>query len=120
MKKACFITLTILAAVVVLFFVDKKVCMRQRVIRHQLWEHVGYTNGGDRIRGDFIVIPQNVLFRNNMMILEYPIGHNIQQNDTLILNYQYFDIMKVTDPKTGKTGKYSMKGASWVDYLVGR
>jgi hypothetical protein len=37
--------------------------------------------------------------------------------DTLILKYQYFSTMKVMDPKTGKAGKYSMKGASWFDYF---
>ena len=40
-----------------------------------------------------------------------------KNKDTLILKYEYFSTMKVMDPKTKKTGKYTMKGANWTDYL---
>ena len=118
MKRTHFIILGIIIIIVILFFVDRKVWMRQRVTRHHLWEHVGYPNGGERIRGDFIDIPENVSFHKNMMIFEYSKESDTRQNDTLILRYQYFSVMKITDPKTDKTGKYCMKGASWVDFCI--
>lgn len=119
MKRVYFIILIVLAIILVLFIIDKKVWMKERIFRHELWEHYS----GDRIRGDFILIPDNVSFRKDTMILDYTkngINHvdvHKPANDTLILKYQYFDVMKVVDPKTGEVGKYSMKGASWLNYL---
>lgn len=78
--------------------------MKKRVLRHNLWENTG----GERIRGDFIET-NDVTFKGNKMIFD--------NGDTLILKYQYFSNMKVIDPKTEKTGKYSMKGANWTNYI---
>ncbi len=55
----------------------------------------------------------NIVFKRDTTYYEF----GGKGEDTLILKHQYFSTMTVTDPKTGKTGKYSMKGASWVDYL---
>ena len=52
-------------------------------------------------------------FNGNAMTFDY--GN--QGKDTLVLKYQYFSTMKVMDPKTKKTGKYSMKGANWTNYI---
>ena len=59
-----------------------------------------------------------VSFQYDTVIYEYG-GKGM---DTLILKYQYFSTMKVMDPKTKKTGKYTMKGANWTNYapFIGR
>ena len=59
-----------------------------------------------------------VSFRLDTNIYEH--GGRGRRIDTLILKYQYFNTMKVMDPKTKKTGKYSMKGANWIDYFSGK
>lgn len=63
-------------------------------------------------KGIFISTKDIIIFENDIMIFDS--GKN---KDTLILKYEYFSTMKVMDPKTKKTGKYTMKGANWTDYL---
>lgn len=82
--------------------------MKKRVIAHTIWEHVS----GESIRGDFIDT-KLLIFNRDTMILNY--GN--QDKDTLVLKFQYFNTMKVIDPKTKKVGKYTMKGANWTDYI---
>jgi len=103
-----YILVGILFILLTLYIVDRTVFMKKRVLSHNLWEYTG----GDIIRGDFIDT-RNVIFKRNTMIFDY---FN-QEKDTLILKYQYFSMMKVIDPKTKKSGKYTMKGANWTNYI---
>jgi len=112
MNKIYYVLIGILFVLLITYIVDRKVFMRKRVLRHNLWEHTG----GERIRGDFIETQYVVRFEKDIMIFDYKNG----DTDKLILKYQYFSTMKIIDPKTKKTGKYSMKGANWIDYFLGK
>ena len=79
---------------------------------HNSWKHAG----GERIRGDFIDT-RNFILKGDTMVFDtsnYKYGE--KGMDDLILKWQYFSTMKVMDPKTKKTGKYSMKGVNWTNY----
>ena len=108
MKRKYYILGSILLILIVFYFIDREFFMEKRVLRHNSWEH----ESGQRVRGDFIE-SENVTFKGNTMIFDY--GND--NKDTLIFKYQYFSTMKVMDPKTKKTGKYSMKGANWTNYF---
>ena len=109
MKKRFLIILILSLLLFTYYIVDRKVFMKERVLRYHLWE----SNDLNRdIRGDFITT-QFVTFKKDTMIFNYPEGIK----DTLILKYQYFNTMKIFDPRTGKTGKYTMKGANWVNFI---
>ncbi|MDR2913277.1 MAG: hypothetical protein LBV74_00325 [Tannerella sp.] len=114
MKKRFYIPGLILLIILSLGFVDRILFMKKRVLRHNSWDNdTGkiYDRSRNITRGTLFM--KKKCFEGNMMIFDY----GDQGKDTLILKYQYFSTMKVMDPKTGKTGKYSMKGASWVDYF---
>ncbi|MDR2407165.1 MAG: hypothetical protein LBE13_03510 [Bacteroidales bacterium] len=96
------------------YYIDKKVLMKHRVLQHDLWEF----ESGEKIRkGDFINTSYIIEFNDDTMIFDF--GDNIGK-DTLILVYQYFNTIAVKDPKTQKVGKYTMKGANWINYLFKR
>ena len=108
MKKKYYILGSILLILIISYFVDQEFFMKERVLRHKLWDY----ESGERIRGDFIDT-KYITFNKNMMIFDY----GRRRKDTLILKYQYFSTMKVMDTKTKKTCKYSMKGANWTNYI---
>ncbi len=108
MKIKKYILGSIIILLIVYYYVDRHYLMNKRVLRHHLWENTG----GKRIGGDFIDT-DNLVFHNDTMIFNY--GN--PDKDTLLLEWQYFNIMKIRDPKTGNVGKYAMKGANWINYL---
>lgn len=99
----------LMVALIALYFVDRHVWMKKRVMRHGMWENTG----GEAVRGDFIYTEYIDSFKNDSMIFHY----QYRENDTLIFKWQYFNTMKVKDPKTRKTGLYEMKGRNWMNYL---
>ena len=109
MSKKYYILIGVLFIILMIYLVDREFFMKRRVLQHNLCEHTG----GERIRGDFIDVRNIVRFEKDIMIFDYKNG----DTDKLILKYQYFSTMKVIDPRTKKTGKYSMKGANWTNYI---
>ncbi len=55
-----------------------------------------------------------ISYQRDTAVYEYKGGQGM---DTLIIKCQYFNVMKLQDPKTGKIARYSMKGVGWVHYL---
>ncbi len=103
MKKKYFTLGSIIIILLIYYYVDRAFLMKKRTLRHNIWEHVD----GEKIRGDFIDT-RGLIFNGDTMIFDY--GN--QGKDTLILNYQYLKTMKMTNPKTNNTCKYTKKGAS--------
>lgn len=95
----------------VYYFVDKEFFIKKRVTRHEMWDY----ESGYHFR-DFLHTNEIISFKGDTMIFLYKKGDNYIE-DTLVLKWQYFGTMKVLDPKSGKTTKYGMKGANWMDYL---
>lgn len=108
MEKIYRVIAIILIGLLLFFMIDKQFFMKQRVLRHRLWEHTG----GERIMGDFIDT-EDIIFKGDTMIFT----SNAYKTDTLLLVYQYFDTMKLLHIHTGKITKYSMKGANWTNYI---
>lgn len=108
MKKKYYILGSIVVLLLVYYYVDRQYLMKKRVLRHHNWEHVS----GEGLRGNFIDT-RNLTFSNDTMILDY----GSQGQDTLVLKWQYFSVMKVVNPKTDNVNKYTMKGANWIDYI---
>lgn len=106
MKRKIVRITTILILLTACFFADRETFMKKRVTQHTLWQY----DLGEKIHGDFIDT-SNAFFKRDTLFF-----FNAAAKDTLLLDWQYFDTMKVTDPKTGKSGKYNMKGAYWTDY----
>ena len=98
---------------VVFYFIDKEFFMKKRIMSHEMWDHEsGYIYKANGKLRDLIHTDCITSFKNDTMVFDYS-----KEQDTLVLKWQYFSTMKVSDPKTGKTAKYSMKGANWMDYL---
>ncbi len=91
---------------IAIYFVDKECFMKNRVLRHKLWE---YDSGAEF--GDFIYIDNMIRFEGNKMVFRHKCNDKYNQ-EVLILKWQYFSSMKVQDSKTGETAIYSMKGAN--------
>ena len=108
MKKKYYILGSIIIFLLIYYYADQKYLMKKRVLRHYNWEHAS----GESLRGDFIDT-RDLTFHNDTMIFDYG-NHG---KDTLVLKWQYFNVMKVLNPKTKNVGKYTMKGANWTDYL---
>ena len=100
------------AVLIAFYFVDKECFMKNRVLRHKLWE---YDSGADF--GDFIYIDDMIRFEGNKMVFRHKCNDKYNQ-EVLILKWQYFNSMKVQDSKTGETAIYCMKGANWMDYIL--
>lgn len=115
MKTRYYVLGTILVLLLALFFVDREIWMKKRVMRHNMWDYShGETYDRDKIISRGMINTEYIIsFKGDIMIFD----HDNQDVDTLILKWQYFSTMKVKDPKTGKTGVYSMKGANWMNYL---
>lgn len=101
----------ILIIVYLLYSIDKEFFMKNRVLRHSLWE---YDSGSDF--GDFIYTDNIIRFDGSKMVIKDYHGTNYTEK-ILILKWEYFSSMKVQDPITNKTAIYSMKGANWMDYF---
>ena len=99
---------------VTLYFVDREVWMKQRVLRHNMWDSEGgVLQRANGTRQDLIYTEYIISFDRNIMIFDH--GHD--RMDTLILKWQYFGTMKVMDPKNRKVATFGMKGSNWIDYL---
>lgn len=88
--------------------IDRQFFMKQRVLRHRLWEYTG----GERMIGEFIDT-QNIIFKGDTIIWT----NCVSKKDTLLFVCQYFNTMKLMHVRTGKITKYSMKGANWTNYI---
>lgn len=111
MKKIHFLSLSIIILFVFFCFFDRKVFMKERVLRHNLWCYDGEYN--TVFTSEFLETNDIIKFEKDTMIFD----HGKPGKDTLILISQYFNTMTVMDPKTEKQGKYSMKGANWTNYV---
>jgi len=109
MKKKFYFFGFIAILVVSLYFIDRGLWMKKRVLRHRFWEIEDKYRSE---RGNYISA-EDIIFKNDTMFINY----NNTNHDTLIFKWQYFDRMKVLNLRTGKTAIYSMKGANWTNYL---
>ena len=146
-KKFCIVSGIIAVLLLSFYFIDKKLFMKNRVLKHQEWKY----RSGNEIRGCFINL-QNLYFCGDTMIFNYEVIESDFQNttlkvetndngeytmekivngisvekmrkyqdttyheytnkglDTLVLKWQYFNMMKIMDVKTKKAGIYTMK-----------
>lgn len=80
--------------------------MKERVLKHDLWELDDYQKPiyGGSFQTKYLT------FKKDTMLFKYSNG----DNDTLIFKYQYFNTIKIMNPKTKETAKYTMKGANWM------
>lgn len=104
MKSTYFIYGIILLILVAFYFTDRRIWMKQRVMKHPLWEYSYgniYNGREDYYRGTIWSASIAKLEQDTMYL---DLGNN--KRDTLILEWQYFNKMKIRDPKTGKTGVY--------------
>lgn len=102
------VTAIILIGLLLFFMIDKQFFMKQRVLRHRLWEHTG----GAKVMDDMIG-SENIIIKNDSITYT----SDAYKTDTLLLVYQYFDTMKLLHIHSGKITKYSMKGANWTNYI---
>lgn len=103
-KKMYFLLGIIALVMVSLYFIDRKIWMKQRVMKHPLWEY-SYGNiydGRDVYIRGAIWSSSIIKFEKDTMLLD--MGND--RRDTLILEWQYFNKMKIRDPNSGKTGVY--------------
>jgi len=112
-KKRYYMCAFIIIFLIAFYFIDKEFFMKKRVMRHEMWDYEsGYHYRADGKLRDILRTDYIISFKNDTMVFDYG-----NRQDTLILKWQYFSTMKVLDPQTGKTAKFSMKGANWMDYL---
>jgi len=118
-KRKYYIYSFIIIFLIGYYFLDKEFFMKERVLRHGLWDYEnGYHYKGNGQLRDIFSTDDIISFKKDTMVFDlgYNYGYGYVK-DTLILKWEYFGTMKVLDPQTGKTAKFGMKGANWMNYL---
>lgn len=110
MKKKYYILISAVICLIIFYYIDKEVFMKNRVLNQYQWIS---DDGTNRIRGDGFYT-DHLRFKNDTMIFDY----NHENSDTLILKYQYFSKIKIMDIRTKETGVYYMKGTNWVHKMM--
>jgi len=116
-KRKYFVYSFIIIFLISYYFIDKNFFMKERVMRHNFWDYEsGYHYRANGKLRDIIYTSSIISFKKDTMVFNIGYGNDYLQ-DTLILKWEYFGTMKILDPKTGKTAKFGMKGANWMNYL---
>ena len=105
----------LLFLIVVFFFVDQKYRMPQRVFNHRIWECTGpiFQRPSGEGHWDILITDGMTLSKDGLMIFH----SSNSRTDTLQFDWVYMGTMKATDPHTGKSTTFFVKGSNWWDRL---
>lgn len=108
MKFKTFLVSMVLVSATALFFIDRNVWMKKRVIHCKVWEYekgdVDYMRN-DTICRSLLYTDNIVSFENNTLVFKNRIG-NLVKYDTLEMRWSYFGRLRIVDPKTKKEALY--------------
>lgn len=101
--------LIILVIATALFFIDRNVWMKKRVMHWKVWEYekgdVDFIIRNDTICRSLLYTDNIVSFENNTLVFKDRIG-NLVKYDTLEMKWSYFGRLRIVDPKTKKEALY--------------